>query len=456
MEATPTRYARRTAGGHIAYQILGSGHAVILDFGSGTYLSIDDSADEPHFARFLARLGAFATVVRFDPCAIGLSDTPHNWEGPSMEGWVADAVAVLDDAEIDQAVVFASVGASMPALVLAAEHPERVRSLILHSGVARLSGAPDYEIGLPPSFYEAFLPSVEPNADLSRTGSEDLQVFAPSLASDPSFSAWWSRSARRGARPDVAAQYTALQHTSDVRSVLPAIDHPVLVTRLSEGRPEPIAMPTYLADRLQAAQLVEVPGPDLLPFASGAEALVRQMEAWVTGSRPTDRERTLQAILFTDIVDSTAFAATAGDRPWKERLQDFTVLARREVEAHSGRWVKDTGDGSLSAFPGPRHALDCAQTLVALANQKGWAIRASVHFAEVEVREESDVGGIAVHLAARVLALAGPNQILVSNPVVEVLEGAPPTFLDGGSHTLKGIPGDRRVWRLADRSHPER
>jgi len=333
---------------------------------------------------------------------------------------------------------------------LAAAHPERVASLVLVNPSARMQWAPDYEIGMTPEIVAAFAGLTEGHDDGADAGGlDDVAFLAPSLAHNPDFRAWWERSTRRSAGPSVARAVNQAIFATDVRHLLPAVSVPTLVVvrrdfALGTGQAR------YVADQIAGARYVEVPGGDLLPFAGDSDALLDEIEEFLTGGRASvEAERVLATVMFTDVAGSSALAAELGDRRWRALLDELHEIVRRELERHRGRFVKDTGDGSLSTFAGPAAAIRCAVAVREAVGPLGIQLRSGLHAGEVELRGD-DIGGIAVHVAARVAASADPGEVLVSSTVADLVAGSGIGFADRGLHELKGVPGERRLLAVVD------
>jgi class 3 adenylate cyclase len=430
------RYARTADGVHIAFQVWGEGPLDLLEI-STTNISIDEVADEPHVLRYERRLASFSRLIRFDRHGVGFSDPVPSSGKLDMEREVDVALAVLDAAGSEEAVLLGSMSGAMVGLLCAAIHPGRVRSLVLANGFPRMSRAEDYPIGISTEYLAASADKVRDRPE----DFDDLPLLAPSLASDPEFRHWWSRAARRGAGPVLAHVRQTMTHEADVRSVLPIISVPTLILTREVFAP----FGRYMAERIPGAIFVELPGSDVMPYSGDADSLVDEIEEFVTGHRQrAHAERFLATVMFSDIVASTELAAQLGDRRWHELLQDHDDMSRRQVERFRGQFVKSTGDGILATFDGPARAVECASAIRARAQQLDLSVRLGLHTGEIE-RLPADVGGIAVHIAARVSAMAAPGQVLVSSTVKDLVVGSGIEFEDRGQHELKGVPG---TWRL--------
>jgi class 3 adenylate cyclase/pimeloyl-ACP methyl ester carboxylesterase len=452
VDARETQY---TVGGgsHVGYQVWGRSSrgaesVDVLEFGSGLMLSIDDTVDEPSWLGYTERVADFSRLVRFDSSGLGLSDPVPTGMEPTIEGWARDALAVMDAAGCRDAVLLAPNGGAMAAISMAATHPQRVSSLVLVNGTARVSAAADYPPGVPDRLVGDVLSRFS-TAPREEDVPPDIATFAPSLAHRVGFREWWERASRRGASPTTALAFNEVMFSADVRSLLPAISCPTLVISRTDGFGNLVDHGRYLAEHISGARFVTVPGRDILPWAGEFDAIVDEIEEFVTGGRgghaPT---RLLATILFTDIVDSTVRAAAMGDRLWRATLDEFDLNVERLLGRHEGLLVKTTGDGTLARFAAPALAMRCAREMVGMAKNQGLELRAGLHAGEVELRGE-DIGGLAVHIASRVSAMAGPGEVLVTGTVRDLVVGSGIAFEDRGRHTLKGVPEEWQVLAVA-------
>ena len=399
-----TRYAR-LGDLHLAYQVLGDGppDLLLLDQWFG---NAEAEWDVPPMAAFRERLVLFGRLIMFDKRGTGLSDPIPTSALPTLEAFMADIPAVLDEVGSERAALIANIGGGMLAMPFAAAHPERVSSLILVDCFARFQVADDFPIGAP-------VETVAPNlAAAERTGQGVmLDLFAPSVAGDERLRRAWSRYERHATTPGSTVAIVRLIYESDVRDVLPAIRVPTLIIH----RANPLGFAAdhgrYLAEHIEGSTYLELPGTDNLIWA-GTRKRFSEIAAFVTGVRPTpEPNRVLATVLFTDIVGSTKLAAELGDARWRAVLSEHDDLARRQVERFGGRAVKSVGDGLLATFDGPARAVRCAAGIRDDVAQLGIDIRAGLHTGEIEVQPE-DVAGLAVHIGARIAALAGPREIL--------------------------------------------
>jgi len=415
----------------------------VLEFNSGLMISIDETVDEPNWLRYTQGVAAFSRLLRFDAGGLGLSDPLPTGTAPSIEGWGRDGLAVMDAAGVERAVVLASTGGTMAALWLAATHPERVISLIIVNGTAKVGQAEDYGFGVSDEEIEngTGIEVALTDDDVPR----DLALFAPSLAHRVGFQEWWGRAARRGASPATAVAFNLVTFSADVRWCLPSITCPTLVFARLDTYANLNLHGRYLSEHIAGCRLVTTTGPDLLPWAGEFDSIVEEMEEFVTGSRGVHAAtRLLAAVLFTDIVDSTVRAAEMGDRQWRGVLDEFDVNVERLLARHDGLLIKSTGDGILARFVAPAQAVRCAEAMVATAHSFGLQLRAGLHAGEVELRGD-DIGGLAVHIASRVSAMAAPGEVLVTGTVRDLVVGSGIVFDDRGRHNLKGLPDE---WQL--------
>ncbi len=443
-EMLPIQYAKNE-GVHLAYQVLGGGPSDLLMMSFGV-LPIDSMDEEPGLARFQRRLASFRRVIRMDGRGIGVSDPVPPSDPPTLAQWVEDAVAVLDAAGSESAAVFAAAEACAEAILLAASHPERVSSLILVNGTARLVAAPGYR-GVPALAVERFL-TVNLEPDAVEQGLDDLILNAPSVAEDPAFRSWWERAGKRGASPAAAQSILAMRYRADVRDVLPRITAPTLVLFRQDApviRPE---QSRYLAAHIPGARCVELPGADQLYWAGDATPLLDEIEEFLTGQR-SSFERVLTTVLFTDIVGSTERLAAIGDQRGRDLLDSHDEMLQRQLDRFGGRKVNTTGDGIVARFDSPGRAIECACAMRRASRELGVAIRAGLHTGEVELRG-FDISGMTVHLAARIQALAAPDEVLVSRTLADLVAGSGVKLTDRGEHDLKGVPGRWRVYATAD------
>ena len=433
-----TRYAR-SGDVHIAYQVFGDGDLdVVIVPGYITHVELvwENSAAE----RVFEALASFARVMIYDRRGSGLSDPLP--DAPTLEERMDDVRAVMDAAGSERAsLIGISEGVSM-ALLFAATYPERTRSLVAVGGMARSTWAEDYPWGSPP---EALVESAVELVSGHWGQGASVEFAAPSQAGDPEVRAFFGRMERATASPGMIAQLVQMFLDIDVRDVVPTVNVPALVLHRRHDMLVNIGHGRWLAEHLPNARLVELAGRDHAIWWEEPEATMAELQEFLTGTRyAPEPERTLATVLFTDIVDSTRQAAELGDARWRDVLERHQASVRSTLTRHNGREIKTTGDGFLATFDGPARAIRCARTIVDGAGADGVAVRAGVHTGECELMDD-DIGGLAVHIAARVSALAQADEVLVSRTVKDLVAGSGIEFDDRGEHALKGVPD---VWRL--------
>ncbi len=436
-----TRYAKTPDGFHIAFQVVGDGPVDIV-FIPGWLSHVEALWDDPLLAHSLRRLASFSRLIVFDKRGVGLSDPVQLADLPSVEQWAEDVVAVMDAAASKQAVIFGTHQGGVMALVFAATFPSRTSALVLVNTFARLARAPDYPPGIPQDLLDEWMGRRDADWGV-KTG--DTRSFNPSLVDDERSRESALRYERLCASPGTAMAMRRMVFSLDVRAVLPVISAPTLVLHRVDASEFRVGHGRYLADHIPTAKYVELPGADSTFFVGDADALLDEVEEFVTGTRSApDPDRVLTTVLFTDVASSTEHSASVGDRRWRDLLDAHDALAGRQLARYGGRIVKTTGDGLLAAFDGPARAIKCACAIRDALRALGLVVRAGIHTGEVEVRG-TDLAGIAVHLAYRVQAKAAPGEVVVSRTVVDLVAGSGIEFDDRGEHELKGIPGK---WRL--------
>ena len=439
IDVPDTRYARTADGAHIAYQVIGDGplDLVFLSLGPS---HVELAWELPSFARVFRRLASFGRLIRFDIRGSGLSDPFSRDELPSLEQQAADMLSVLDAAECDRAAVVANGNTGSLAIFFAATYPKRTASLVLDGCAARLARSPDYPWGWPKEILDRGLARVTPESGFRATGP-----VAPNAFRDPEFVAQYERYSRSSNSPATAKAAAEMMVFADVRSALSAVQAPTLVLYRSGDRYTGKPHATYLAEHIAGASLVEVPGDDNMIFAGRSDADLDEIEEFLTGTRHgPESDRVLATVLFTDIVASTERAAQLGDRAWRELLDAHDRVVRRQLERFRGHEVNTVGDGFLSTFDGPGRAIVCACAIRDAVRALGIEVRAGLHTGEVEVRG-NDIAGLAVHIGARVAAIAEHSEVLVSGAVPPLVAGSGIQFADRGEYELKGVPGK---WHL--------
>jgi pimeloyl-ACP methyl ester carboxylesterase len=440
-----TRYTRN-GDVNIAYQVVGDG-PLDLVFVHGWAWSFDPGWDMEPIARFYRRLASFSRLILFDKRGTGLSDRVPPDNLPTLETRMDDMRAVMDAVGVERAAVLGhSEGGAMCAL-FAATYPARTKALVMVGSPARTMWAPDYPLGATDEELEELERSILEgwNADLVRAL---LQVYGPSIVDDEEQVRAYARAAARGASPTAAAALTRMSAMVDVRHVLPVIRVPTLVLHRAD---EVLADASrYVGERIPGARVVEVPGTDHMPWLGDQERILEEIEEFLTGVRPHPAlDRVLATVLFTDIVGSTELAADLGDRRWRDLLEQHNTLVRRELDRFRGRELSTAGDGFLATFDGPARAIACACSIRDAARRLGLQIRFGLHTGELELAG-SEIRGIAVHTGARVVGKAGPGEVLASSTVRDLVAGSGLEFEDRGSHELKGVPGEWRLYAVSN------
>jgi pimeloyl-ACP methyl ester carboxylesterase/class 3 adenylate cyclase len=441
MELRPEiRYA--TSGdASIAYHVFGNGPPdIVVAPGAISHLEVE--WEYPRYRRFYERLATFARVMRFDKRGTGLSDRFSDERLPTLEERAEDIRAVMDAVASERATILGSSDGGAMACLFAAAHPDRTAKLILYAtqAVSRRSMT-DAEIA-------AAVERARGEWGSEAQARRYLAVFAPSVADDPEWISWESRVTRSGATPGSYAALLRIGRDLDVRPILPAIHVPTLVLHRLEDRVVDVAEGRLLAAEIPEAQLVELPGVDHYHWIGDQDALIDEIEEFVTGVRdPEERNRVLATIVFTDIVDSTARAIELGDRSWRELLERHHAAIRRELSRFNGRELDTAGDGFLSAFDGPARAVRFARRAQASVGELGIEIRAGIHTGECEVHGDK-LAGVAIHVGARIAGLAGPGEVIVSSTVRDLVAGSGLTFEDRGERELRGLPDRWRVFAV--------
>jgi class 3 adenylate cyclase len=439
-QPSETRYAR-VGDASVAYRTLGEGPLDLLYFW-GLPSHVELQWDLPATTAPFARLASVARLIIFDRRGTGASDPLPPTALPSWEDWTEDVRAVLDAVDSEKAALFAEADAGPIGVLFSAEHPERVSHLILADTSARTLVADDYPIGLPQETIDVVVDMVG-----SLWGTpEFIRVLSSELPENAELVEWVTRVQRACVTPHMAElQYRYILTTMDVRTALELVQAPTLILHHVDNPLIPISHARYLAQHIRAAQLTELPGMDVGLAPTNHEQWTDEVIRFLTGARPpVEVDRILTTVLFTDIVGSTDHLVEVGDRRWRSILDLHDRAVREQLGHFRGQEIQTTGDGFVAAFDGPARAIRCASAIVRECNRIGLQVRAGLHTGECEVRDD-DLAGIAIHTAARIGAHAGPNQVLVSPIVKDLVAGSDIEFSGSGEHTLKGIPG---IWTL--------
>ena len=439
-----TEYAKSPEG-YVAYQTFGDG-ALNIVVVTNWMTNLDVMWEEPSLARYLDRLSSFARVVCFDKRGTGVSDPVPLANLPTIDHWMDDARVVMDAAKIEQATMLGDTEGGLMALMFAATYPERTSALVLINSFARWLRAPGYPIGMPVQTAEKLLNNYEAHWGVT---AEILDRTAPSAAKDPGFRNWFERYQRLSVPRGASATMYRWVTQVDVRSVLPSIRVPTLIIHRADAVHHRVEYGRYLAEHIKDAEYVELPGADTFPYHAGDfTVILDEVQVFLTGMRePAVHDRILATVMFTDIVGSTRLAAKLGDEKWLALRESHDRLVHDYLERFRGKVIEQTGDSVLATFDGPTRAVNCAAELARAVRSLGVEIRAGLHTGEIELRA-GGIGGIAVHIAARVMAKAADGGVLVSRTVKDLAVGSGIPFTEYGTHQLKGIPGAWELWRV--------
>jgi class 3 adenylate cyclase/pimeloyl-ACP methyl ester carboxylesterase len=436
-EVPETQYAK-SGDVNIAYQVVGDGPFDLIHvppFVSNLELQWEDPAER----RYYERLASFSRLIMFDKRGTGLSDRVAV---ATLEERMDDLRAVMDDVGSQRAAVFGSSEGGALSVLFTATYPERVSALVLYGAYPRMAWAPDYPDGLPEEAWAEVERHIEGNWG---RGHEVGSRAGPRRRSRLGQSAL--RWERLSASPGAAVAIMQMIFQIDVRDLLSAIRVPTLVVYRTADISHAVGS-RYMGSHIPGAKVVELPGSDYFPYLGDQDAILDEIEEFLTGVRPVPvPDRALVTVLFTDIVSSTERAAALGDDVWTRTLDRHDALVASEVERHRGRRIKTTGDGILATFDGPARAVRCAQAICEAVRSLGIEVRAGLHTGEIELRG-ADIGGIAVHIGQRVSALAGPGEVLVSSTVKDLVAGSGIAFADHGCHVLKGLADEWRVFAV--------
>jgi len=438
--APQTRYV--TVGdADVAYQVVGDGPIDLLfcwGFGSHIDLAWDEATSYPEFFR---RLASFSRLILFDRRGMGASDPVPPDAFPTWETWAEEIGAVLDAVGSERAALLGAVDAGALAVLYAAMHPERVSALILLNSSARYTWSENYPAGASPDTVKTLVEMLA-----TTWGTSQMVALAnPAMADNEEFLSSVARLHRASATPRTAVtQFRYILSNLDVRAALELVQAPALLLNVRESPFIPVDQGRFMAERIPGARFVELPGGEA-GISPSMYVVADEIAELLTGERPlADIERTLATVLFTDIVASTERAASLGDRSWRLLLDAHDRLLREQLRRFRGREVNTTGDGFLASFDGPARSIRCAESIIDAAKGLGIELRVGLHTGECEVRG-NDLGGLAIHIAARVCALARASEVLVSSTVKDLVAGSGIGFSERGEHDLKGVPGK---WRL--------
>jgi pimeloyl-ACP methyl ester carboxylesterase len=443
--ATPEVRFAQSGDVSVAYAVNGDGPIDIV-YVQGAISHLEVWWELPIFRTWCERIGEFARLIRFDKRGMGMSDRVPG--ATSLETRMDDIRAVMDAAGSEQAVLIGHSEGGPLSMLFAAAHPERTRALVLAGAEVRELRDEEWPWGESTrEEFEAYIATVDENWDQQTRFAE---MIAPSLGDAPWVREWWRRLKVNSCTPGAWKAFARMAHDIDVRHVVPHINVPTLIYHTVGDRMCSVENGRWLARNIAGSKYVERPGADHLMWAEEADPFIAELREFVTGERhaPPTTDRVLATVLFTDIVDSTVRAAELGDRRWRELLAEHHAVVRGSVEQHGGREVDMAGDGVLAIFDGPARAIGCAQAIQRGTAPLGLGVRAGVHTGEIEKLGDG-IAGIAVHTGARVAAAAGPGEVWVSAIVPQLTAGSGLAFEDRGSHQLKGVPGEQRLYAVA-------
>jgi pimeloyl-ACP methyl ester carboxylesterase len=443
------RYARN-GDAAIGFSVFGEGDRDLVFL--PPFNNIDVAWENPLYARFLRSLARFSRMIVVDRRGTGISDRYSPGDIPPLEDVVDDLSAVLDAAGSERPVLFGASDTGALCAMFGATHPERVSGLVLYATAARGTQAPDYPWQWSEPEWDEYLRDVYRGWGTRAFAEKSLQFFCPSLAGDERHLAWWERFQRAAASPSGLYAQELLFRELDIRRLLPAIGVPTLVVHRSDDQIEPVGAAHYLAGEIPGSELVELDGGDHYPWAGDQDAIVDVVESFVGRVWQAEREtfdRVLATVLFTDIVNSTAQSAHAGDAAWRDLSDRHESVTRGQLARFRGREVRSMGDGFLAVFDGPARAVRCAEAISRSMGRLGVDIRAGLHTGEIAL-ERNDISGMAVAIAARVSAMAGAREVLVSSTVKELVVGSGLGFEDRGVHELKGVSDPWHLYALAE------
>ena len=446
MSLAPETHYTKVGDVHIAYQVVGDGPLdLVVVPGWVSHLEVQ-YWEEPIVARFFERLATFSRLILFDKRGTGLSDRVSASELPTLEERMEDVHAVMDAVGSSKAAVFGiSEGGAMCAL-FAATYPQRVSALIMSGCFPRWIKDDDYPWAPTREQHEAAFDAYE-----SRWGTAiGFKTIAPSVADDERCKNWWARNLRMGASPADGIALYRMNIEIDIRALLPTIQEPTLLLHRTGDRLIDVGNSRYMSKHIPGAKYIELDGIDHLPWFGNADAVLGEIQEFLTGVRPSEEyERFLSTVLFADVVGSTDRVSTLGDTQWRDQLEAYYQIVRRELERFRGKLVHTTGDGVLATFDGPVRAVRCALALCNEVMAVGINIRVGVHIGEVQIMD-NEIGGLTVHIGARVMDLAGAGEVLVSSTVKDIIAGTNIHFEDRGNYALKGVPDEWHLFRASD------
>jgi class 3 adenylate cyclase/pimeloyl-ACP methyl ester carboxylesterase len=438
-----TRYAKTADGVHIAYQVLGEGPVDLVYVGPGV-THLEYRWELPRYASYLRRIASFSRLLLFDRRGFGMSDPVPTDQLPNLETRMDDIRAVMDAVGSDRAVIYGASESGMLDLLFAATYPERSLALVIHGSYPSARWQPEAPWGWREDEFAERLAAIERS-----WGTEEfVRLVFPWMGDDPELIRWFTTYIRRGASPGAMIAAARMEYETDVRDLLSAIHVPTLILHRIDDDPE---ANRYMAEHIPGAEYIALPGKEHIPYLGDQDSVLNEIERFVKSvtAEEASLDRVLATVLFTDIVGSTEKAAELGDREWARLLKEHHSTVRRVLARYRGTEVDTAGDGFFATFDGPARAIRCAQAIREAMTRLGLEVRAGLHTGECETVEDK-VSGIAVVTGARVGAMAGPSEVLVSQTVKDLVAGSGLRFADAGEHELKGVPDRWRLYRVID------
>ena len=447
MAAKPETHYARSGDVNIAYQVVGQGSRDIV-FVQGWVSNIELIWEEPTMVRVLERLASFSRLILFDKRGTGLSDRVADM--PDLETRMDDLRVVMDAVRSARATLLGVSEGGPMSVLFAATYPERTAAMLMVASFPRRTWTAECPWGPTAEQFDQFVEK----AVSGWGGPAQVELRAPSVAHDARFCEWYSRMLRLSGSPGAVRALMKMNGEIDVCHVLPAVRVPTLIVHRTRDCLIPVEYSRYMAERIPGAKYVELPGNDHLPYVGDADAILDEIEEFLTGVRHSaEHDRVLATVLFTDIVDATRRAAELGDRGWRDVLQAHHAAVRRELARFRGREIDTAGDGFLASFDGPARAVRAGCAIVASVRRLGLEVRAGLHTGECDVIGDK-LGGIAVHIGARIAALARGGEILVSSTVKDLVSGSGLCYEDRSDHALKGVPGEWHLFAVGKDSDP--
>lgn len=435
-------------GFHIAYEVVGDGPFDLV-YDPGWFSNLECIWEMPDLGDFLRELAGCSRLIVFDSRGSGLSDHPSTSDSVALEDRVDDIRAVMDAAGSERAVLFGSDEGGARCVLFAASHPARTTALVTFGIWAKYRASFDYPWGWPEERHRAFLSLIQNTWGTEEFWRTDTYLGASSIRSNPDRVRAWARYARLSLSPGAAMAHDRMARDVDIRAVLPTVRVPTMVMHRLDDTSESVEQARYIGERIPGAEVVELPGVEHAPFLGDTAAVLDHLRSFIGAVREeAEFDRVLATVVFTDLVGSTEHVVALGDRAWRDLVEPHHATIRRLLARYRGTEVDTAGDGFFATFDGPARGVRCAQAIVEAVRSLGLEVRAGVHTGEVETINDK-VGGVAVNIGARIAAMAGTGEVLVSSTVKDLTAGSGLAYEDAGEHELKGIPGAWHVYRVA-------